>query len=63
MQRTYRNLGSFTNYKKWNPDWTPRFFMNDYSEAELNTLEAVFLGVMLFLCDFHWEQALVRDNK
>ena len=28
--------------KEWNPDWFPRFFMTDYSEAELNALEAVF---------------------
>ena len=32
--------------------------MCDYSEAELAALEAVFPGVTVYLCDFHWEQAL-----
>lgn len=27
----------------WNPDWKPKFFMTDYSEAELLALEH-FLG-------------------
>ena len=52
--------------KKWNPDWAPRYFMTDYSEAELNALEAVFPRVTVYLCDFHREQAWVRwarDHK
>ena len=34
--------------------------MCDYSEAELAALEAVFPGVTVYLCDFHWEQAWER---
>ena len=49
--------------KKWNPDWTPRFFMTDYSEAELNALELVFPKVTVYLCDFHREQAWVRWTR
>ena len=44
----------------WNPEWKPRYFMCDYSEAELAALEAVFPGVTVYLCDFHREQALLE---
>ena len=44
----------------WNPEWKPRYFMCDYSEAELAALEAVFSGVTVYLCDFHREQAWER---
>lgn len=44
----------------WNPEWKPRYFMCDYSEAELAALEAVFPGVTVYLCDFHREQAWER---
>ena len=44
----------------WNPEWKPRYFMCDYSEAELAALEAVFPGATVYLCDFHREQAWER---
>lgn len=50
----------------WNPSWKPRFFMTDYSEAEIAALEACFPGVTVYLCDFHREQAWerwTRDSK
>ena len=37
----------------WNPDWHPKFFMTDYSEAEIGALEASFPGTTVYLCDFH----------
>jgi len=52
--------------KSWNPDWNPRFFMSDYSEAELATVQHVFPSTKVYLCDFHCEQAWVRwcrDHK
>ena len=52
--------------KSWNPEWKPRFFMSDYSEAELAAVQAVFPSTTLYLCDFHREQAWVRwcrDHK
>ena len=52
--------------KQWNPEWTPKFFMNDYSEAELLAIEKCFPGTKVFLCDFHREQAWerwVKDHK
>jgi hypothetical protein len=50
----------------WNPSWKPKFFMTDYSEAEITALEACFPGVTVYLCDFHREQAWerwTRDSK
>ncbi len=37
----------------WNPKWNPKFFMTDFSEAELLTLKQTFPGVQIYLCDFH----------
>lgn len=52
--------------KLWNPNWCPLYFMCDYSEAELVALEEVFPETIVYLCDFHREQAWdrwVRDHK
>lgn len=52
--------------KQWNPEWNPKFFMSDYSEAELLAIEKCFPGTKVFLCDFHREQAWerwVKDHK
>ena len=43
----------------WNPKWNPKFFMTDYSEAELLALKQTFPGVQIYL-DFHCEQAWER---
>ena len=43
--------------KDWNPKWNPKYFMSDYSEAELSAIEAVFPQAKTYLCDFHREQA------
>ena len=52
--------------KSWNPDWSPRYFMSDYSEAEILAIESAFPGSHIYLCDFHceqrWEQ-WVKDHK
>ncbi|KAK3745279.1 hypothetical protein QZH41_003744 [Actinostola sp. cb2023] len=48
----------------WNNDfWAPRFFMTDYSEAEINAIEDVFDNCTVYICDFHREQAWVRWIK
>lgn len=50
----------------WNPNWKPKFFMTDYSEAEIAALETCFPDVTVYLCDFHREQAWerwTRDSK
>ena len=37
--------------------------MSDYSEAELNAIEAVFPSTTVYLCDFHREQAWMRWTR
>ncbi len=49
--------------KSWNTNWCPSYFMCDYSEAELLALEAAFSNVVVYLCDFHREQAWERWVK
>ena len=34
--------------KCWNPDWNPRFFMSDYSEAEMAAVQAVFPSTKVY---------------
>ena len=51
--------------KQWNPEWNPPFFMSDYSEAEHLAVTQVFPQCIVYLCDFHREQAWerwVRDH-
>ncbi|XP_028415032.1 uncharacterized protein LOC114538114 [Dendronephthya gigantea] len=44
----------------WNPNWNPDFFMVDFCEAEINAIERLFPNCLVYLCDFHREQAWVR---
>ena len=43
--------------KQWNPTWNPKLFLCDYSDAEIATIEQAFPGILVYLCDFHGEQA------
>ena len=57
---------ALTILTQWNPEWNPRYFMSDYSEAELNAIQATFPFTTVYLCDFHREQAWMRwthDHK
>ena len=47
----------------WNPSWKPKYFMTDYSEAEIAALETSFPGVTVYLCVFHREQAWERWTR
>lgn len=49
--------------KSWNPTWRPKYFMVDYSTAEINAIESVFQEVAVYICDFHREQAWQRWVK
>ena len=49
--------------KEWNPDINPKYGMTDFDDAETIALEAVFNGIILFLCDFHREQSWNRWVK
>lgn len=57
---------ALTILKQWNPKWQPKYFMSDYSDAELGAIEQAFPHCKVYLCDFHREQAWerwVRDRK
>ncbi|CAN7937965.1 unnamed protein product [Ixodes hexagonus] len=47
-------------FKTWNPELSPKFWMVDYSQAEINALSAAFPSGRPVLCDFHREQAWQR---
>ena len=49
--------------KSWNPTWKPKYFMVDYSMAEINAIESEFADVQVYICDFHREQAWQRWVK
>lgn len=52
--------------QKWNPKWKPKYFMCDYSEAEISSLESAFPLTTVYICDFHREQCWerwVKDHK
>ncbi|XP_065653455.1 uncharacterized protein LOC136080567 [Hydra vulgaris] len=46
--------------KEWNPSFQPTYFFTDYSNEEINSLESVFPGCQVHICDFHREQAWER---
>eukprot|EP00117_Sycon_ciliatum_P037348 scpid73372/ scgid27959/ len=46
-----------------NPNWSPEFFMTDYSEAEMLAIRRVSPGVRVMLCDLHREQCWLRWVK
>ena len=43
--------------KEWNPCWNPKYFMVDYSLAEIDAIEKSFPDVSVYICDFHRIQA------
>ena len=47
----------------WNPDWKPKYFMIDFSDAEIVAVESVFPESQVYLCDFHREQCWERWAK
>ena len=46
--------------QSWNPDVQPKYAMTDFDTAEISSLEFLFPGIKVFLCDFHREQAWTR---
>ena len=49
--------------REWNPDWSPKYFMVDFSVAEIGAIEMCFPGVVAYICDFHHQQAIQRWVK
>ena len=45
---------------EWNPMAFPKYAFVDFDEREIASLKIVFERVMMFLCDFHREQAWHR---
>jgi len=45
-----------------NPNWHPKFFVTDYSEAEIGAMKTFFPGT-IYHCDFHRKQAWESDKK
>uniref|UniRef100_T1ILB1 Uncharacterized protein n=1 Tax=Strigamia maritima TaxID=126957 RepID=T1ILB1_STRMM len=45
---------------QWNPEWNLKYFMLDYSNAELLSISTVFPLCKKDLCDFRREQAWTR---
>jgi hypothetical protein len=36
-------------FKEWNPDWSPKYFMCDYADEEINALGNVFPGILIIM--------------
>ena len=49
--------------QQWNPQWKPKYFMVDFSATEIGATETQFPGVMVYICDFHRQQAIQRWTK
>ena len=52
--------------KSWTPNWDPKYFITDYSDAEMSAISKLFTNTQLYLCEFHREQAWerwVKDRK
>lgn len=47
-------------FSGWNQDWHPSYFMTDFDEKEIDSIEEVFDDCFVYLCDFHREQAWTR---
>ena len=41
--------------KLWNPDWEPKFFLTDYSNAEIAAINKLFPMTQVYMCEFHRE--------
>ncbi|XP_047127557.2 uncharacterized protein LOC124808480 [Hydra vulgaris] len=51
---------ALTCVKQWNSSFQPKFVLTDYSNEEINSIEYVFSGCSVLICDFHREQAWER---
>ena len=44
-ETTYAITEALELIKSWNPQWSPRWWITDYCEAEINAIESVFQGI------------------
>ncbi|KAL3193842.1 hypothetical protein MRX96_000130 [Rhipicephalus microplus] len=47
-------------FKQWCDNWSPQYWMVDYSKAEISTIKQVFPESQISICDFHRLQAWQR---
>jgi len=54
-ERSDTILAALRLLQTWNPDWSPRFFMSDFSDGQITALETAFPGLLhitLHICHF-----------
>ncbi|KAH8040158.1 hypothetical protein HPB51_009536 [Rhipicephalus microplus] len=47
-------------FKQWCDNWSPQYWMVDYSKAEISAIKQVFPESQISICDFHRLQAWQR---
>ncbi|KAL3187165.1 hypothetical protein MRX96_025895 [Rhipicephalus microplus] len=54
-------------FKQWCDNWSPQYWMVDYSKAEISAIKQVFPGSQISICDFHrlqaWQRWLCRKEN
>lgn len=51
-------------FKTWSSaEWSPRYFVVDFSKAQMNAIQKVFQFVAIHICDFQREQSQIRWFK
>ncbi|KAL3229415.1 hypothetical protein MRX96_023600 [Rhipicephalus microplus] len=54
-------------FKQWCDNWSPQYWMVDYSKAEISTIKQVFPESQISICDFHrlqaWQRWLCRKEN
>ena len=46
--------------QRWNPQWNPKYFMVNFSAAEIGSSEVRFPHAVPYMCDFHRHLAIQR---
>ena len=62
-ETTPQILEALKTLSEWNPTWKPKYFMTDYSDAEIAAIVKAFPECKTYLCDFHREQCWERWVK
>ncbi|XP_075535233.1 uncharacterized protein LOC142570787 [Dermacentor variabilis] len=54
-------------FKQWCDNWSPQYWMVDYSKAEISAIKQVFPESQISICDFHrlqaWQRCLRRKEN
>ena len=60
VQSENTDIEALSIIKSWTPSWDPKYFITDYSDAEMSAINMCFPQTQLYLCEFHREQAWER---